>query len=226
MSADLVVVHVLAVGAERPEDRALLSPGERARADAFHFARDRALYTAAHAGLRRVLAAELGALPAELSFTLEAGGRPRLAGAGELHFSLSHAGDRALVAVARTPRVGVDVEVERADVDVGRLSARHFTASERAELAALEDALRLKAFYRVWTRKEAYVKALGKGLFHPLDAFDVSAGAPARFAGFRDGSRLADWSLVDLDLGAGRAGALAVELPAARVRLEAAERAT
>jgi 4'-phosphopantetheinyl transferase len=222
MSSDLVVVHVLEVGEERPSDRALLSAVERGRADAFHFARDRALYTAAHAGLRRVLARELGAEPAELAFTVEEGGRPRLAGETGLHFSLSHAGDRALVAVARTPRVGVDVEVARPGVDVERLAARNYTASERAELAALAGDERRSAFYRVWTRKEAYVKALGKGLFHPLDAFDVSAGTPARFGGFRDGSRLADWSLFDLDLGAGRAGALAVELPAARVRLTSA----
>jgi 4'-phosphopantetheinyl transferase len=219
MSADLVVVHVFRVDEERAEDRALLSAGERARADAFHFARDRALYTAAHAGLRRALAGELGAEPAELAFTADPGGRPRLAGAAELHFSLSHAGDRALVAVARTPRVGVDVEVVRPDIEVERLAARNYTASERAELSALAGAERLLAFYRVWTRKEAYVKALGKGLLHPLDAFDVSAGATARFGGFRDGSRLEAWSLHDLELGAGRAGALAVELAAPRVRL-------
>jgi 4'-phosphopantetheinyl transferase len=220
MNAGQVLVSVVAVGDERPEDRAVLSAEERDRADRFHFARDRALYTAAHAGLRRALARELGAQPEELAFAVEPGGRPRLAGAPELFFSLSHSGDRALIALGRTPRLGADVEVFRPGVDRARLAERHFTERERGELAALgagEDEL---GFYRVWTRKEAYVKALGRGLYHPLDAFDVSAGAAARFMAFRDGSLTEAWSLFDLDLGPGRAGAVAVELSAARVLTE------
>jgi 4'-phosphopantetheinyl transferase len=217
MNPGEVLVHVLAVGDERPEDRALLSAEERDRADRFRFAKDRALYTAAHAGLRRALARELAARPEELAFATEAGGRPRLLGGADLCFSLSHSGDRALVALARTPRLGVDVEVFRPGVDRARLAARNFTPAEQAELRALDGQHLEHAFYRIWTRKEAYVKALGRGLYHPLDAFDVSAGAEARFVAFRDGSKAEAWSLFDLELGAGRAGALAIELPAARL---------
>ena len=219
MNAGEIVLCVLAVGEERAEDRALLSAEERERADRFHFARDRALYTAAHAGLRRALARELAARPEELCFAVDPGGRPRLLGASDLHFSLSHSGDRALVALARTPRVGVDVEVFRSGVDRERLAARNFSASEQGELLGLSGPEHERAFYRVWTRKEAYVKALGRGLYHPLDAFDVTAGEAARFVAFRDGSRPEAWTLLDLDLGRGRAGALAVELAAARLTL-------
>ena len=208
-----VVVVEVEPGAESWA-RPLLAPAEVERADRFHFARDRVLFTVAHGALRRVLGAYLGADPAALAFEREAGGRPVLPG-GELHFSLSHSGDRALVAVAPFPRLGVDVEVFRAGLDLARLAERNYTPAERGELAAAGADPR--AFFRVWTRKEAYVKALGKGLYHPLADFDVSAGPEARFLAFRDGSRLEGWSLVDLDLGPGRAGALAAGRPGARV---------
>ncbi len=220
-AAEAVRVHVIVADVERVEDRDLLSTEERERAARFHFERDRRLYTAAHAGLRRALARELGADPRELAFAADAAGRPHLLGTAELFFSLSHSGDRALVAVARTPRVGVDVEWLRAGIDRERLAQRNFTPREQAELLALSEDERRLGFFRVWTRKEAYVKALGKGLYHPLGDFDVSASPDARFLAFRDGSRLADWSLFGLELGPGRAGALAIERSAAVVELVA-----
>jgi 4'-phosphopantetheinyl transferase len=220
-SVEAVRVYVIAADVERAEDQGLLSAEERESAARFHFERDRRLYTAAHAGLRRALARELGADPREFAFAADAAGRPHLLGTTGLFFSLSHSGDRALVAVARTPRLGVDVEWLRAGIDRERLAQRNFTPREQAELLALPEEERYLGFFRVWTRKEAYVKALGKGLYHPLADFDVSASLAAHFLAFRDGSRLSDWSLCDLDLGPGRAGALAIERGAAAVELVA-----
>ncbi|MEM7305281.1 MAG: 4'-phosphopantetheinyl transferase superfamily protein [Planctomycetota bacterium] len=216
-------VHVFEVPVEpscAEEARAGLSSEERAKADRFHFERDRLLYSVAHAALRRVLAPYAGCAPHELRFEIDEHGRPFLTPRGELHFSLSHSGDRALVAVARVQRVGVDVEVFRALQDLDRLAERNYTPAELAELAPLEDDARVRAFFRVWTRKEAYVKALGRGLSHPLAAFDVSAGEEARFGAFRDGSERERWTLLDLPLDGERAGALAVELPDPAVRRE------
>jgi 4'-phosphopantetheinyl transferase len=212
-------VHVVRVGGERAEDRALLAPEELERVDRFLFARDRELFVAAHAALRRALGAALDVPPRELRFEREEGGRPRLAD-GELAFSLSHSGRRALVALARTPEVGVDVEARRrGGLDLERVAARSFSPAERAALAVLTSAEREEAFHRIWTRKEAYVKALGRGLYHPLDAFDVSCSADARFLAFRDGSRIDEWGLLDLDAGEGYAAALALRPAPRRVDL-------
>jgi len=231
-----VVVHVVPVppapdgaadarGADA--DRALLSADELARADRFVFDRDSRLFVTAHAALRRILGAAVGVAPERLAFELEEHGRPRLAGGGP-SFSLSHSGDRALVALGDVDRgdgggaqrIGVDVERFRDGIDVERFAARNFTPFERAELAALHGAERLRGFFRVWTRKEAYIKALGKGLHHPLQSFDVTTGADARFAALRDGEPHGEWSLFDLDLGQRRAGALAVHPRCASVRIE------
>ena len=218
LEVDEVRVHEIHVE-DRPADRPLLSEAERERADRFYFERDRVLFTAAHAGLRRVLAEHLDGDPAGLGFEEDDLGRPGLVGVEGLHFSLSHSGDRALVAVACMPRVGVDVEVHRDRIELERLAERNFSLAERAELLECRGEDLVRGFFRIWTRKEAYVKALGKGLRHPLEDFDVNMGDQARFGSFRDGSDPARWSRVDLSLGANRAGALAVELPAVRVRL-------
>jgi 4'-phosphopantetheinyl transferase len=216
-----VVVYVVRVERERAEDRAVLSAAELAQADRFVFARDRILYATAHAALRRVLGAVLGVAPGDVRFERDGSGRPLLAGGGPA-FSLSHSGDRALVAVRESGRIGVDVERLRDGIDVDRFAARNFTAFERAQIEACGaggPAARRQAFFRVWTRKEAYVKALGRGLLHPLSAFEVTAGEPAGFHVFRDGERIEDWSLHDLELGPRRAGALAASPPSGRVRL-------
>ena len=218
LADDEVHVHAAEAFSVTSADRAVLSEEERDRTIRFYFERDRILFIAAHAALRRVLAAHLDENPAGLRFETDKRGRPHVVGKEGLHFSLSHSGDRALVAVARTPTVGVDVEVYRDGIDFERLAERNYTEAEREELAGLAgDELRL-AFYRVWTRKEAYVKALGKGLYHPLADFDVSAGEQARFHAFRDGSSLDSWSLVDLALNGQRVGALAVKMNAPRLR--------
>jgi 4'-phosphopantetheinyl transferase len=108
--------------------------------------------------------------------------------------------------------------VHRDRIDLQRLAARNFTPAELVDLDGLEGEDFRDGFFRVWTRKEAYVKALGQGLYHSLADFDVNAADEARFGAFRDGSDLERWSLIDLPLGPGRSGALAVELAAVRLR--------
>ncbi|MEU8877967.1 4'-phosphopantetheinyl transferase superfamily protein [Streptomyces javensis] len=146
----------------------ILDADERERASKFLRAEDRERYTAAHLGLRELLAAYLGIAPADVPFTREdcpgcggPHGRPAVSGT-PLHFNMSHAGDLVFFAFAGSP-VGVDVEkLQPASVVEGVAESLH--PKERAELNALAPADRPAAFARCWTRKEAYLKGLGTGL--------------------------------------------------------------
>lgn len=190
----------------------LLDPAERERAARFRFERDRQPWIAARGALRRILGAYLGADPRLVRFALGPRGKPELDPPGPLHFNLSHS--HRLMALALAGRlVGVDVEYERFDLDHAELAASVFSAAERAALAAADDPP--QAFFRIWARKEAFIKALGAGLSHPLDSFDVSSGdgSAALLATRPDPAEAARWALAALRPGPGYAGALAVAAP-------------
>jgi 4'-phosphopantetheinyl transferase len=144
---------------------ASLDAQERARAARFVFEHDRRRYQAAHVAMRALLA-EATALgeASTLRFEHNAFGKPSLADAPDWHFSLSHSGDAALLAIDRAAPVGVDVEVERAMDDVDALADAHFTDAERAQLQRTPADARTRAFLLTWTRKEACLKAVGTGL--------------------------------------------------------------
>lgn len=190
-----------------------LSAAERARADRFRFAADRDRFVASHVALRSILSAYLAVAPAALSFGESAQGKPFIEApdAGRaLRFSLSHSGDVALVAVGRDREVGVDVERVRALDDLDGFAARYFSLAERDALARLPPGERLRAFFGIWTLKEAYLKACGEGLLRALDAFDVTVGAaPPRLLAVRDrpGDE-ARWTAHRLAPGEGYAAAL------------------
>lgn len=153
--------------ADAREVEAWLSPDERTRAAAFHFARDRAHFIAARGKLRLFLGTYLGGSPAALRFAAGPQGKPRLAGgfeASDLRFNLSHSHGHALLAVARGAEVGVDLEQIRPEVDAAGIVASHFSPAERAAWQALPETRRQLAFFHGWVRKEAYVKARGEGL--------------------------------------------------------------
>jgi 4'-phosphopantetheinyl transferase len=163
----------------------LLSGDERERAGRFVFDRDRCRYIVARARLRQLLAARLGIAPAAVEFSYGARGKPalapRFAGSG-LHFNLSHAGALAVYALAAGAEIGVDVEEVRALPDADDIAARFFSRHENERYLALDPLARPQGFFNCWTRKEAFIKALGDGLYYPLDTFDVSLapGEPAR----------------------------------------------
>lgn len=194
----------------------VLSPDEVARASRFARAEDALAFRAARSGLRHILAEYAGGSPADLVFDYSAEGKPFLA-AGPA-FNLSHSGGLSALAVAvgRQVRVGLDIEAHR---HVGRdVAERFFSTAERAALASLSGDAWREGFFRCWTRKEAFVKALGLGLRCPLDSFDVTLGPEARLTRVAEGG--ADrWTLVDLLLGTGFAGALAVETEGRDLRL-------
>ncbi|WP_249416291.1 4'-phosphopantetheinyl transferase superfamily protein [Streptomyces sp. TS71-3] len=185
----------------------VLDAGEQKRAADFRFDEHRRAYVAAHVGLRMLLGDRLHVAPGEVEFTREAcptcgkpHGRPAVAGS-DLHFSLSHSGSLALVALASVT-VGADVE-KMPGLKVADQTAEMLHPDETAELAAFPDSERAAAFGRVWTRKEAYLKALGTGLSRGLSLDYVGAGPtpPPGPPG---------WTLIDVKAPEGYLGALAV----------------
>jgi 4'-phosphopantetheinyl transferase len=180
---------------------ALLSKEERQRAAHFAFDRDRNRFIAARARLRELLAARLDVRPASIEFVYGARGKPalsrRFADAG-LHFNVSHSDDVAAYAFSRRRDIGIDVERVRVIRDTDDIAAHFFSRRENEAYLGLDRRNRLVGFFNCWTRKEAFVKALGEGVHHPLDSFDVTLapGEPARI--LRVGSMTGDdcdWGL-------------------------------
>lgn len=145
-------------------DLALLDDREHARAARFAFERDRVRYVCAHAALRRLLADRTGVPAAALRFELGEFGKPQLRDVPGCTFSLSHSGDRALVAFADRDQIGVDLEAVHTLRDVDALAAQCLRPQERFHFEATPKSERDLAFLRAWTRKEACLKALGTGL--------------------------------------------------------------
>ena len=163
----------------------LLSDRERERAGRFAFDPDRNRFIVARALLRQLLAARLGERPEAVELASGSRGKPALAGrfaTSDLRFNVSHCKDVAVYALSSRREVGVDVEAVRTLPDADDVAARWFSPREYATYRALEPGDRALGFFQCWTRKEAFIKALGDGLFHPLDRFDVSLtpGEPAQ----------------------------------------------
>jgi 4'-phosphopantetheinyl transferase len=191
----------------------LLSAEERARAGAFRQERDRTRYLLGRGVLRLLLGRYQQRLPAELEFAYNPHGKPALVavpGAKEIEFNVSHSGDWVLCALARRRAVGIDVEHIRPVPDWDQIAERFFAPGEAAVLRGLPTEARQTAFFHCWVRKEAYVKALGKGLSVPLREFEVSVapGEPARLLRGHQGGKT--WSLRELSLGPEYTAALAV----------------
>jgi 4'-phosphopantetheinyl transferase len=216
------VVHVWRAALDLPAAtvrrlQRLLSIEERERAERFHSSRDRNRFIVAHGLLRSILSRYLNTGPSQLRFWYGRCGKPFLGrpqSQHDLRFSLSHSRELALYAIARGRDIGVDIEVIRPQSEWERIARRCLSASEQAELYALPAHVQCRAFCTCWTRKEAYLKAVGSGFTYLMNQVSVGAGpdAPAALvqtnADLRDPS---DWSLQDLTPGSGYVGAVAVE---------------
>jgi 4'-phosphopantetheinyl transferase len=190
-----------------------LDSAEQARAARFHRSADRDRFVATRGLLRELLGALLGVEPAAVELTVRDAGKPALArDAGDVRFNVSHSGERAAFAVARSREVGIDVERRREGFDAERVARRTFSPSELEAWRALPAAERSDAFYAAWTRKEAYAKGRGEGLGLALDRIETAPGPSGRWRVVEGGRSAAPaWTVADLDLGAGYAGAVAAE---------------
>lgn len=163
--------------AEQARLASLLAPDEHARAARFRYARDRRRFVVRRGLAREWLAEAAGGDPAGLRFATSDHGKPCLPGGP--HFSLSHSGETMMLAIGDA-ELGCDVEAIDDTLDWRPLARTFFAPAETAALTALAPAAARPAFFACWSLKEAFVKALGRGLSYPLDAFTVTiTGAPA-----------------------------------------------
>jgi 4'-phosphopantetheinyl transferase len=174
-------IHVWAVPldlswASATELNHLLSPEERARADGFVVDKPRLAFVAGRAALRSLLGCYLDMPPERAPIVLEPNGKPRLVG-GDLRFNVAHSGDLAIVAVTRGCEIGVDVEHARSVDHAEEIAVRDFHPAEQTALRAASAAELPAVFMRLWTRKEAVLKAVGAGLGYPLARFSSFANA-------------------------------------------------
>lgn len=198
-----------------------LSEPERLRADRFHFDRDRHCFLLGRSAVRALVGAALDVPPDEVPFVEGPHGKPELAPGTGLHFNVSHSGDRVLIGLALEP-LGVDIERVRETTDLEGISRRFFSEREVQVLFRLPPEQRPDAFFRCWTRKEAFIKALGDGLSHPLDAFEVTLAPdePARLLETRrDPEAARSWELRALPAPPGYHAALCARAPISSVRL-------
>jgi 4'-phosphopantetheinyl transferase len=222
-------VHVWRLGLDPSTEmvarlRAILTDDERKRADRFAFDQHRRRFTVGRGCLRTILGQYTGIEPARIRLYHNDYGKPALdddQGGQWLRFNVSHSGELALYALTRAREVGVDLETIRPDFAGEDIAKRFFAPAEVAALRGVPAEQRCQAFFACWTRKEAYIKARGKGLAIPLDTFEVSLApeAPAALlATHDDPNDVGRWTMVALEPGVGFAGALAVEGSVGRLR--------
>ncbi len=200
-----------------------LAPDEQAKAVRFVFDRDRQAYIESRGILRNLIASYVGLAPETLQFIYNKQGKPSLTfdcGGDWLNFNVTHSGQLALFAFRLCGDVGIDVEFVREVVDINQVAASTFSPAENLAWQTVPTAQRSEAFFNCWTRKEAFIKAVGLGLSYPLANFDVTLHPhkPARFLRI-EGEVVHQWGLVDLCPADGFIGAVAVPTPAFEVEL-------
>jgi 4'-phosphopantetheinyl transferase len=215
-------VHVWRVSLDLPAPHVqslqqTLAPDELDRTERFHFQIHRQRFIVTRGLLRVILGRYLNIEPNQLHFSYSDYGKPALIpppAQEALNFNVSHSHELALYAITRNRHIGIDVEYVHPISEIERIAERFFSAQENAVLRTLPQTEKLNAFFKCWTRKEAYIKAKGEGLSAPLDQFDVSLapGEPARLLNVRgDPQEVSRWSLQELIPGPGYVAALAVE---------------
>ena len=189
---------------------ALLSDDERQRAERFIRDSVRQTFISARGMLRTVLADYLAQPAQAITFTYGKRGKPSLS-ASDIHFNLSHSGNVIMLGVINGRDIGVDVEHIHPQPNMALVAHDNFSAKEFTALFELPDDQRLPAFYNCWTRKEAYIKAVGDGFALPLQDFDVTLKPddPPRFLRIKDDDP-ARWSLAHIDAIDDYIGALCV----------------
>ena len=186
----------------------ILSGREVERGGRCRFESDRRRFIIAHGALRLILAGYLDVPPEELRLQRGRHGKPRLAGGSDLRFNLSHSGELGLVAVTRHAEVGVDVDRLRPGLPVEPFAERFFPASDaRFVAAAAGPTARAERFLRLWTRKEAVVKAAGARLTQGLGLTVLTDAGVVRDP---SGQIRGAWSVRDLPVPDGYLAALAV----------------
>lgn len=221
-------LHVWAVSLVQPAKvlrklAGFLDETEISKVARFKFENDKERYIVAHGATRRILARYLKSRPQNIVFENNHYGKPFLAeNTSRIEFNLAHSKNRALLALTRDRRVGVDIEHIRPEIPTANLAEHYFSARENEVLRNLDENLQIRAFYDCWTRKEAFIKAIGMGLSFPLRKFAVSieSGNPARLLFVDDSNTQAErWKMIDLNLGVNYSAAVIIESALVKLKL-------
>jgi 4'-phosphopantetheinyl transferase len=199
----------------------ILSPDEHIRAGRFRFDHLRRSFIFTRGTLRVLLGSYLSSAPEEIPFSYGPQGKPAIAKDTLLRFNISHSGDFVLLAFTREYDIGVDIEQIRSLPDMDDLAQRFFSSEERSQIASMPREQRERAFFACWTRKEAYLKAIGNGLSTRLDSFCVtlSPAEPARLMHINGDTHAAQaWTIQDLTLVPDYAAAIAYHRAPRRLR--------
>lgn len=191
-----------------------LNTAERQRAERFLLQKHRDRFIASRSILREILSQYVNIPPEQIRFRYTAHGKPYFDFATDIFFNASDSNDLALYAITLNREVGIDIEFIRENFAGEEIAERFFSANEVAALQKLPSEQREEAFFNCWTRKEAFIKAIGEGLSYGLDQFDVSLAPnqPAQLLQVRGSVAEAQrWSLQSLEPAPGYAAALAVE---------------
>jgi 4'-phosphopantetheinyl transferase len=229
LSLDRDEIHVWKIALEDPALKQvdlynrILSEDERERAGRLRFSIYRNRFVAAHAGLRKLLGRYCNAEAGDIVFEYNEHGKPAIpAGSnpGEIQFNLSHSGNIALCAITKKSTVGIDIEFLRQVARVEKILDRFFHDRERRYYYSQPEGMRNTAFLMLWTVREAYSKAMGKGISSGLKEVDLSPAfeyPPHEAASISRTNDSETWSIVQIAPGSGYVGALAYEGGAKRV---------
>jgi len=209
LTLDLGEIHVWRVSLAQTESclhslQQTLSTDERTKADRFRFPKDRSQFIVSRGALRAILSRYLNISSHILRFDYNPYGKPSLIvaqGGNTLRFNLSHSRGMALIALTKNRDIGVDIEGINQKFSCLEIAKKFFSPLENSVLRSLPEHLQATAFFTCWTRKEAYIKAVGKGLSIPLNQFDVSLapGEPAALLNVEENPEEASkWSLIEL----------------------------
>ncbi|APF18131.1 4'-phosphopantetheinyl transferase [Caldithrix abyssi DSM 13497] len=206
-------IHVWLLPVEHSERfMPFLSADERHRAQKFRVPSARAQFVVSRAALRLLIAAYCQLDPAKIQFKLNSHGKPYLEN-HPIFFNVSHSYDWALIGLSPKFEIGIDIEKMRPDLNLPQLAGRFFSADEVEQLNSLPSHLYAEGFFNAWTRKEAYIKARGKGLAIPLSGFSVSLkpSEPAVLKSTEhDPQALQQWKLSEIPAPQGYKAALVV----------------
>jgi 4'-phosphopantetheinyl transferase len=205
---DIWFGHLAEAAENRSNLLACLSEAEQQKSETFKLLDMRRRYIAVRALVRKTLAPYLAVEPVQVQFLVGEHGKPHLAG-NELHFNISHTADELLIAVSNMQDIGVDIELIKPRTNLDAVAERCFSAAEYAVWQALDKDQQPQAFYRLWTKKEAFVKAVGRGIALGLDQCEVQVevhgqlcAIPAEFGA------ASDWKVAELNIAKHVAAAL------------------
>ena len=166
-------VHIWVVDANYNSLPNFLSAAERKRWNGFYFSQDKQTFYQSHNALRLILSHYLSEKPSEIEYELTSFGKPFLKNK-RLQFNLSHTDTMAVIAVTEDAEIGVDIENLNRKVEYDDLAKRFFCEAEYQKLLQVNFPKKRNAFFNCWTRKEAFIKAVGEGLGYPLNDFEVT----------------------------------------------------